>query len=62
VDWDPQKVKITPKEVLKALKEGKPSIVAGFRHEKLSIGVVLLRPDQIDVVAQRVKQVLEQAV
>jgi seryl-tRNA(Sec) selenium transferase len=62
VDWDRQKVKITPKEVLKALKEGNPSIVAGNRHDKLSIGVVLLRPDQIDVVAQRVKQILQQAV
>src|ERR1700754_2067967 len=62
VDWDRQRVKITPKEVLKALKEGNPSIVAGGRHDKLTIGVVLLRPDQIDVVAQRVKQILEQAV
>ena len=62
VDWDQQKVKITPKEVLKALKEGSPSIVAGGRHDKLTIGVVLLRPDQIDVVAQRVKEILEKAV
>ena len=62
VDWDRQRVKITPKEVLKALKEGNPSIVAGGRHDKLTIGVVLLRPDQIEVVAQRVKKILEQAV
>ena len=62
VDWDRQRVKITPKEVLKALKEGNPSIVAGSRHDKLTIGVVLLRPDQIDIVAQRVKQIIEQAV
>jgi L-seryl-tRNA(Ser) seleniumtransferase len=62
VDWDRQRVKITPKEVLKALKEGNPSIVAGGRHDKLTIGVVLLRPDQIDIVALRVKQILEHAV
>jgi L-seryl-tRNA(Ser) seleniumtransferase len=62
LDWDPQRVKITPKEVLKALKEGNPSIVAGGHKDKLRIGVVLLRPDQVDIVAQRVKQVLEQAV
>ena len=62
VDWDRQRVKITPKEVLKALKEGNPSIVAGGRHDKLTIGVVLLRPDQVDIVAQRVKQILEGAV
>jgi L-seryl-tRNA(Ser) seleniumtransferase len=62
VDWDQQKVKITPKEVLKALKEGNPSIVAGGQGDKLLIGVVLLRPDQVDIVAQRVKQILERAV
>ena len=62
LDWDPQRIRITPKEVLKSLKEGNPSIVAGSSKEKLRIGVVLLRPDQVDIVAQRVKQILEQAV
>ncbi len=62
VEWDPQRVKITPKEVTKSLKEGSPSIVAGIRHDKLTIGVVLLRPDQVDIVAKRVKEVLERAV
>jgi len=62
VDWDQQKVKITSKEVQKALKEGAPSIVTGDHDGKLMIGVVLLRPDQVDIVAQRVKQILEHAV
>ncbi|MEO5999013.1 MAG: aminotransferase class V-fold PLP-dependent enzyme [Chitinophagaceae bacterium] len=62
VQWDPAKIKTTPKDVLKALKEGTPSIVANGRGNILSIGVVLLRPDQVDVVAKRVKQILEQAV
>ena len=62
VDWDQQRVKIAPKEVSRALKEGTPSIVVGGHDEKLLIGVVLLRPDQIDVVAKRVKEVLQQAV
>lgn len=61
VDWDQQRIKITPKEVLKALKDGTPSIVGGMRKDKLMIGVVLLRPDQIDIVAQRVKDILEHA-
>jgi len=61
VDWDRQRVKITPQEAFKALKEGSPSIVTGGHGERLMIGVVLLRPDQIDIVAQRVKQVLEHA-
>lgn len=62
VDWDHQLVKITSKEVLTALKEGNPSIVAGGHHDRLMIGVVLLRPDQVDIVAQRVKDILEHAV
>lgn len=62
LDWDQQKVKITPKEVLKALKEGKPSIVAGNHKDRVRIGVVLLRPDQIDIVADRVKEILQHAV
>jgi L-seryl-tRNA(Ser) seleniumtransferase len=61
VSWDENKVKTTPKDVLKALKDGTPSIVANGRDKVLSIGVVLLRPDQVDIVARRVKEILEQA-
>lgn len=50
------------KDVLKALNEGNPRIVAGSHNDRLLIGVVLLRPDQADIVAQRVKQILEHAV
>ncbi|MBN8854503.1 MAG: selenocysteine synthase [Sphingobacteriales bacterium 50-39] len=62
VDWDHQRIKTTPKEVLAALKQGNPSIVAGGHQNRLMIGVVLLRPDQVDIVAQRVKDILEHAV
>jgi L-seryl-tRNA(Ser) seleniumtransferase len=62
VDWDKEKIKLTPKDVLKALKEGNPSIVAGNHNDRLLIGVVLLRPDQVDIVARRVKEILDHAV
>lgn len=61
VTWDQNTIKIKPKDVVKALKDGTPSIVAGGRDEHLTIGVVLLRPDQVDVVAGRVKSILQQA-
>jgi uncharacterized pyridoxal phosphate-dependent enzyme len=61
VTWDQSKIKIQPKEVLVALKSGTPSIVANAKGETLVVGVVLLRPDQIDVVANRVKEILQQA-
>jgi len=62
VTWDQTKIKIKPSDVVAALKSGTPSIVAGGRKEHLTIGVVLLRPDQVDVVAKRVKSILQQAV
>ena len=62
VTWDQNSVKITPKEVVEQLKSGTPSIVAGGRGKILRIGVVLLRPDQVDVVAKRVKEILDSAV
>ena len=60
--WDQQKVKTTPKDVLDQLKNGTPSIVANGDDKVLSIGVVLLRPDQVNVVARRVKEILSKAV
>ncbi|MGI4021375.1 MAG: aminotransferase class V-fold PLP-dependent enzyme [Janthinobacterium lividum] len=62
VTWDFSKVKIKPQDVLVALKNGTPSIVANGNDQKLNIGVVLLRPDQVDVVARRVKEIFQQAV
>jgi L-seryl-tRNA(Ser) seleniumtransferase len=62
VNWDQTKIKTKPKDVLVALKSGTPSIVANRHEDTLIIGVVLLRPDQIDVVASRVKAILQQAV
>jgi len=62
VTWDDTKVKIKPDEVVAALKNGMPSIVANGGKDHLTVGVVLLRPDQIDVVAGRVRSILQGAV
>jgi uncharacterized pyridoxal phosphate-dependent enzyme len=61
VTWDTGKIKTTPKQVVAALKSGTPSIVANGNDDHLSIGVVLLRPDQVDIVAGRVKSILQSA-
>jgi uncharacterized pyridoxal phosphate-dependent enzyme len=61
VTWDQNIIKIKPEQVVTALKSGTPSIVAGGRKDHLTIGVVLLREDQVDVVAGRVKSILQQA-
>ncbi len=62
VTWDESKVKIKPEEVVTALKTGTPSIVANGGKDHLTVGVVLLRPDQIDIVAGRVRSILQGAV
>ena len=49
-----------------ALQKGTPSIVTNVTTKDgskvLSVGVVLLRPDQIDIVARRVREVLKHAI
>lgn len=62
VQWDQAKIKTTAREVVEALRSGTPSIVANGHGPVLTIGVVLLRADQVDVVAKRVKEILEKAV
>ena len=59
--WDQLKIRTTPKQVVEALKNGTPSIVANSKNDALVVGVVLLRPDQITIVSNRVKQILQQA-
>ena len=60
ISWDRTKIKISPKEVVKALDEGTPSIIAGAGDDALNVGVVLLQPKQVDIVAKRIKEILEQ--
>lgn len=64
--WDQEIVKMTANDVQSALQKGTPSIVANVGNKDgnkvLRVGVVLLRPDQVDVVARRIKEVLEHAI
>lgn len=62
ITWDQSRVKTTGQDAAKALEEGTPSIIAGGRGNSLDIGVVLLRPDQVDIVATRVREILQKAV
>ena len=60
--WDQNRIKITPSEVSEQLKTGKPGIIAGGRGDTLSVGVVLLLDGQTEIVARRVKEILQSAV
>jgi uncharacterized pyridoxal phosphate-dependent enzyme len=62
IRWDQSKVKITPEEVVEALREGEPSIETSAGEHELRIAVVTLQPEHVDIVARRIKEVLEAAV
>ncbi len=62
VKWDKSKVKISPQEVVEALREGEPRIESSAGDDELRIAVVTLLPEHVDIVARRIKEVLETAV
>lgn len=64
--WDEQQVKISPRDVQTSLRNGTPSIVANAGKgpdgkPRLRVGVVLLKPEQVSIVAQRVREILKNA-
>lgn len=61
VRWDQARVRVTPPEVLKRLREGEPSIEAnpGTNKDELVIGVWMLQPGEAEVVARRVTEILK---
>jgi len=63
IRWDQDSIKLTPKQVMKQLREGEPSIeVNPMTDEKqLAIGVWMLQPGEAQIVAKRVRAVLKQA-
>ena len=64
VFWDRKDISIGPKEVYEKLKNGNPSIVTSLAtrnsRDVLNVGVVLLKPEQVDIVANKVKEILKQ--
>ncbi|WP_416865201.1 MAG: aminotransferase class V-fold PLP-dependent enzyme [Imperialibacter sp.] len=62
VKWDQNKVKIKPKDVVEALRAGEPRIETSAGDDALRITVVTLLPDQVPIVARRIKEVLQAAV
>lgn len=63
ISWDQAKVKLTPPDALKMLREGKPSIEASpaTDEKSLVIAVWMLQPGETEMVAKRLQAVLKQA-
>ena len=59
IRWDETKVKATVKDIIRELREGRPSIeVRSNTNEGLELGVWMLKPGEDAIVAQRVHEVL----
>ena len=62
VRWDQSRVKISPTEVAEKLRNGSPRIEVSGNGEELNIAVVTLKPSQVSIVVERVREVLNDAV
>lgn len=61
IQWDEKMVKITAEEARKKLKDGHPSIATVGNKDTIGITTWMMVPGQERIVAQRVKEVLENA-
>lgn len=61
VRWDQNRVRISPSEVAEKFRSGSPRIEVGGNEEELNIAVVTLKPEQVSIVADRVRKVLSEA-
>jgi D-glucosaminate-6-phosphate ammonia-lyase len=59
VSWDAAAKGLTPADVVKALREGEPSIGTRSEGPALVIGVWMMQPGDEKIVARRLRQVLE---
>ncbi len=60
VTWDAAAAALTPADAVKALRDGEPSIAVRAEDQSLVVGVWMMRPGEDQVVARRLRQVLEQ--
>lgn len=63
IAWDRSRVKISPPEVMKRLREGSPSIEAcpATNEEKLVFTVWMMKRGEAEIVARRTKEILSAA-
>jgi L-seryl-tRNA(Ser) seleniumtransferase len=62
IRWDQNKVKITPNEARKQLREGHPSIQTVGNNESIGITTWMMVPGQERIVAKRLQEILRNAI
>ncbi len=58
VSWDQTKVKATPRDIMKSLREGSPSIETMGGRDGIDITVFMLKPGEEKIVAKRLQEEL----
>ena len=53
INWDPQKIKLTPQEAFQALRKGKPSIMLADTDSGLAMNSFMLQPGEDKIIAGR---------
>lgn len=61
ISWDQNKVKITPRQLLKNLQDGSPSVEVMTSQDAINITVFMLKNGEDKLVAKRVQQELAKA-
>ena len=59
ISWDAARAGMTAADVVKALRDGEPSIATRSEAETVVVGIWMLRPGEETIVARRLRQVLE---
>jgi len=64
ITWDQSAIKIAPRDVVKKLKEGEPSIELrpGPKEGSIEVAVWMLQPGEAQIVAKRIREILKEAV
>jgi L-seryl-tRNA(Ser) seleniumtransferase len=61
ISWDQSKVKITPRELVKKLQDGSPSVEVMSGPDAINITVFMLQNGEDKIVAKRVQEELAKA-
>lgn len=61
VKWDQDTINITPPELRERLENGYPSIVMFGGDESVEVSVFMMQPEEVGIVAKRLKEELEMA-
>ncbi|MEO6844683.1 MAG: aminotransferase class V-fold PLP-dependent enzyme [Ginsengibacter sp.] len=62
ITWDQSKIKATPSQIAELLGKGTPRIEIGQSKDSLEVAVVTLKEDQVPIVAQKIKEILQKQI